>query len=105
MKKLKFANPDSIMEGRKNTTWRINDEKNLSVGDILSLSDIKGDEFAKARIVDVRETVFEGLKKEDMEGHEEFSSSKVMYQTYSKYYKMKVTPRTEVKVIKFQVLR
>jgi hypothetical protein len=105
MKKLKFANPDIIMEGKKNTTWRINDEKNLSVGDILSLSDIKGEEFAKARITSVRETVFEGLRKDDREGHEKFPSDIDMYKTYSKYYKMKVTPRTEVKVIKFQVLR
>lgn len=105
MKKLKFANPDLIMKGRKNTTWRINDEKNISTGDILSFCNVDGEEFAKARIISVRETVFEGLKKEDREGQEEFPSDKDMYQTYSKYYKMKVTPRTELKVIKFQVLR
>src|SRR4030043_1630759 len=104
MKMLKFANPDLIMDGRKNTTWRVNDEKNLSVGDILSLSDITGKEFAKARITSVKETVFEGLKKEDRQGHEEFPSDVDMYRTYSKYYKKKGQPRTRVKVKKFQVL-
>jgi hypothetical protein len=105
MKKLKFANPDLFMKGKKNTTWRINDDKKLSVGDVISLVDIKDKEFAKARIVDVRETVFEGLRKGDRQGSEEFPSDIDMYKTFSKHYKMKVTPRTEVKVIKFQVLR
>lgn len=37
IKKLHFAEPlpDLILSGKKDTTWRINDEKNIEVGDTL----------------------------------------------------------------------
>lgn len=103
MKQLKFSNPDLILKGNKSATWRINDDKNLSVGDYLSLCNVNGEEFAKAKIISVGETSFENLTEEDKRGHEKFSSDKEMYETYSRYYKMKVIPKTKLKVIKFQL--
>lgn len=106
MKRLRFAEPlpGLVLNGVKNTTWRINDDKDLSVGDELQLCYVDGREFAKAKIIKVRETKFQDLTQDDNDGHEKFSSEKEMYETYSKYYNLKVTPQTRVKVIKFRLL-
>jgi len=91
MKKLKFANPlpELVLNKKKDTTWRINDEKDLNVNDELSLCygdlENKDQEFAKAKIIWVKDTTFENLTNEDREGHEKFNSEEEMYKTYSKY--------------------
>jgi len=107
MKSLKFSEPlpSLILKGKKSITWRINDEKGITTGDKLSLCHNNGNEFAKAEVISVRETVFGNLTKKDKETHEKFSSVKEMLQKYSKYYRMKVTPKTKVKVIKFKLLK
>jgi hypothetical protein len=106
MKRLKFSEllPVLILSGQKNTTWRINDDKNIEVGDTISLCYNDGREFAKAEVIQVKETTFENLTEEDKKGHEKFSSDEEMYETYSRYYKMEVTPKTKVKIIKFRLL-
>ena len=106
MEQLKFADPlpELILSCKKSTTWRINDKRNIAKGDMISLCYNDGKEFAKAIVMDTRVTSFENLTEEDKEGHEEFSSDKEMYQTYSRYYNMNVTPRTSLKVIKFRLL-
>ena len=106
MKQLKFSEPlpSLILTGKKDATWRINDDKNLAKNDILSLCRINGKEFAKAKVLWTKETAFGKLSKEDKEGHEKFSSEDEMYKTYSGYYKTKVTPETKVKVIKFMLI-
>lgn len=106
MKAIKFSKPlpELIMEGKKHTTWRVGDEKNIEIGDLLSLCDNDGVEFAKAEAVEVKDTIFGELTDIEKEGHEEFSSDEEMYTTYSKYYNMEVTPKTRVKVIKFRLI-
>ena len=110
MKKLRFADPlpQLVLSNKKDTTWRIEDEKNLSVNDELSLSYADGTnkdkEFAKAKIIWVKETTFGSLTKEDKEGHEKFNSEDEMYKTYSRYYGNPVTPETKLKVIKFKLI-
>ncbi len=106
MKRLKFLDPlpGLVLSGKKNTTWRINDDKDIQQDDELSLCDKNGTEFAKAVVIDVKETYFGKLTADDKKGHEDFSSDKEMYATYSRYYKMDVTPETNVKVIKFRLL-
>jgi hypothetical protein len=106
MKKLKFSEPlpELILRGEKDITWRINDEKGIKVDDLLSLCHKDGKEFAKAKVTWIKEKTFGDLTEEDKEGHEEFSSDKEMYETYSKYYRMEVTPKTRLKVIKFSLL-
>ncbi len=78
MKTLKFSEPLSnmILNGEKRTTWRINDEKGITKGDVLSLCKKDGMEFAKARVIRTNETTFGKLTSEDKEGHEKFSSDK-----------------------------
>ena len=106
MKQLKFSEPlPKLVLGRqKDTTWRINDNKQITAGDQLSLCYNDGQEFAKTEVIWVKETTFQNLTEEDKEGHEKFSSEKEMYQTYSGYYNMKVEPKTRVKIIKFRLL-
>lgn len=41
------------------------------------------------------------LDESDWLGHERFTSDEAMYQTYRGYYGDKVSPDTEVKIIKF----
>lgn len=106
MKQLKFSEPlpELILNGQKNSTWRINDEKGIAVGDKLSLCRNNSQEFAKAEATHIKETILENLTPADKEGHEEFSSDEELYQIYSKYYKTNVTPKTRVKIIKFKLL-
>jgi hypothetical protein len=106
MKQLKFAEPlpKLVLDGKKDTTWRINDDKSITLGDQLSLCCNNGKEFAKVEVIWTKETIFENMTKEDKEGHEKFSSDEEMYQTYSGYYSMKVEPKTRVKIIKFRLL-
>src|SRR3989344_1995866 len=110
MKKLRFAEPlpRLIQIGKKDTTWRINDEKEISCRDELSLCYSDGpnkeNEFARAIVIWIKETTFAELTNEDYEGHEKFVSEKEMYETYSRYYNIGIFPQTRVKVIKFKLL-
>ncbi|MBU1133255.1 ASCH domain-containing protein [Patescibacteria group bacterium] len=105
-KRLRFSDPlpELVLKGEKDITWRINDDKDLSVGDELSLCRMDNIEYAKAEITWIKETTFGALTKEDKEGHEKFNSEQELYATYSKYYSTKVTPETPLKVIKFRLL-
>ncbi|MFH1601843.1 MAG: ASCH domain-containing protein [Candidatus Shapirobacteria bacterium] len=106
MEKLRFSDPlpNLVLEGSKNTTWRMDDEKNIEVGDLLSFCRVNGEEFAKAELFGVKETTFGQLTEEDKSGHEPFSSDREMYETCSGYYEKKVTPKTKLKVIKFRLI-
>jgi len=107
MKTLKFRESLSklILQGDKNTTWRLFDEKDLSVGDIVSfvVSETKKP-FVKAKLVKVKETTFGELTDDDCNGHEKFSSNEKMYKVYSQYYEHPVDENTPVKIIKFELL-
>jgi len=106
MKTLKFRETLSklILAGEKDTTWRLFDDKNLMAGDAVSLITWETkQEFARAKIISIRETTLGELSAEDWEGHERFSSEEEMYTTYSRYYNRLVTKDTLVKVIRFEL--
>ena len=93
MKTLKFREKLSklILQKEKNTTWRLFDDKNLSVGDIVSFLVWETKvEFAKAKLTEIKEATFGKLTDKDWEGHEKFLSDEEMYKTYSKYYSRQV---------------
>jgi len=94
-----------ILQGKKNTTWRLFDDKNLSEGDVVSflIWGIKK-EFAKAKLTNVKETTLGRLTDEDWNGHEKFSSDEEMYKTYHGYYNRRVDKNSPVKIIKFELL-
>ncbi len=106
MKRLKFWEglPDLVLSGKKTATWRVNDDKDLSVGDELSLCRNNGIEFAKAKVISVKETSFGKLAEEDKVGHESYRTEKQVYETFSGYYKFNVTPQTKLKIVRFVLL-
>ncbi|PIR04193.1 MAG: hypothetical protein COV59_03345 [Candidatus Magasanikbacteria bacterium CG11_big_fil_rev_8_21_14_0_20_39_34] len=107
MKSIKFRENLSklILQGEKDTTWRLFDDKDLTEGDVLNfLVWETGEEFATAKIIDVKETTFQNLTEEDWAGHEKFVSDEEMYKRYTEYYKREVTPDTKVKIIKFELV-
>lgn len=106
-KTLKFIGPlaDMIMDGKKTTTWRMFDEKNLSVGDIVDF--VNSDtmqQFATAQLTEIKVNRLGELQEDDYRGHEEFKSKEEMYNTYRKYYGGQVGPETEVKIVRFKLI-
>jgi len=107
MKTLKFREHLSklILQGEKNTTWRLFDDKNLTVGDVVSflIWETK-EEFAQAKLTEVKETTLGKLTDKDWEGHEKFSSDEEMYKAFVKYYNRPVDENSPVKIIKFELI-
>jgi hypothetical protein len=106
MKTLKFAPPlpEKILSWEKNTTWRIHDDKNISVWDNIECFDIHKEKFAIIKVIKVKNTTFWNLNDEDKTWHETFEDDEVMYQTYKNYYHTEISPETEVKVVKFKII-
>lgn len=93
-----------ILSGEKTCTWRLWDDKNFQIGDVVAL--IKRPEltkFAKAKITDVREKKMGQISEDDEAniGHEPYPDN---YKAYSEYYGREVTAETPVKVIRFVIL-
>ncbi len=105
-KTLKFATDliPLVLSGQKTSTWRLWDEKDLAVGDEVSLLDqITKQQFATAKIIKVIEKPLGELTEYDKKGHEKFANSEEMYQTYTKYYNRPVDQTTIVKIIWFEL--
>jgi hypothetical protein len=107
MKQLKFAHNlvKEILEGRKNVTWRLFDDKNLQIGDKLNFIDSEtGEEFAKAEIIEIKEKKLGNIEDVDFEGHEKFENKEEMLKQYQEYYGDRVVFETIVKIIKFKLV-
>lgn len=107
MKTIKFTPPlvSKVLDGSKTATWRLFDDKDLQVGDLIELINKETLEtFAKAEIIDVREKPLGEIAKKDFDGHETFSSRNEMLATYRSYYGDKVNWNTIVKLIDFKLL-
>ncbi len=106
-KKLRFVKElvPLILSGEKTVTWRFWDDKDLSVGDTLDLYET-GEEtpFAQVKVTEVFEKALGKLTPEDMLGHERFESDEEMYRTFTKYYKKEVTPKSLVKIVRFELI-
>lgn len=105
MKTIKFrpALAKLIIEGKKTTTWRLFDDKNLQVGDVVEMMNWETKEvFGRAVITEVDEKPIKDLSDKDWEGHERFSSDAEMYAKYREYYpNHEVGPDTMVKILHF----
>jgi len=102
MKTLKFVPElvERILKGKKSSTWRLFDEKNLHLGDdLLFINKESGEEFGTAKITNLKTKTLGSLEESDWEGHEKFESEEKMYDTYRYYYGDQVGPDTEVKII------
>jgi len=105
VKTLKFNNElrEPIQSGEKNSTWRMFDDKDLKLGDHLSLVISEtGEKFADAVIVYVKEKKLGAIDVYDCQGHETYKSKEDMLQTYRNYYGNKVTFDTPIKLVRFK---
>lgn len=97
-----------MRQGKKTSTWRLFDDKDLSVNDEVRLID-KVDPsrpetwkvMGMAHINTVIQKRLGDIEPADYEGHERFSSPKEMVETYQKYYGSDVNLDTIVKIIRF----
>lgn len=107
MKRLKFTDRlvPLVLSGEKTSTWRLFDDKNLSVGDLLIFTNQKtGEDFAEAEIVSIQEKPLKEIVESDFVGHEKFESTEKMLETYQSYYGNTVNEDTVVKMISFKLL-
>jgi ribonuclease HI len=111
MKTLKFNHKDAqqVLEGKKTTTWRLYDDKDLSVDDEIKFIDkIEPDNteswqvIGKAIVSEVREKKLKDVTEEDMEGHAVFSSPDEVLNYYKDIYGERVTLDTIVKIVFFK---
>ena len=105
MKKLKFETKfvADILSGKKVSTWRLFDDKDLQQGDeLIFINKETGQEFAQASIIEVKETGLDVVSDEDMKEHG-YENKEKMYEAYRKYYGLKVTPSSILKVVEFKI--
>lgn len=110
MKTLKFDHDlaQLILAGKKTSTWRLFDDKDLTVNDDLVFIDkvqpAKPEtwrEIGHARISEVVEKRLEDVSERDITGHEAFATKKEMIKQYQRYYGKKVTGATPIKIVYF----
>ncbi len=102
---LKFAEPlpGLVLDGSKNTTWRLNNTRVFRPGDELRLIHAPTIRlFAVAAITGAVERTFATLTPDDLEGHEPFKDQDTMLATYAGYYNMPVVSETQLTVVKFE---
>ena len=110
MKFIKFDHTlaQLVQNGEKTSTWRLFDDKDLSVGDDVRMID-KVDPsrpetwkvLGVARIEAIVQKRLCDIEDGDYEGHEAFSSKEQMLKTYQGYYGSNVNLNTIVKIIRF----
>lgn len=105
MKTIKFrpALAQLILEGKKTTTWRLFDDKDLQAGDVVELMNWETKEvFGRAVITETDEKSIKDLNDKDWEGHERFVNDEEMYAKYREYYPgREIGPDTLVKILHF----
>jgi len=110
MKTLKFdhASAELILAGKKTSTWRLYDDKDLSVGDDISIIDKVDPQSVKswrvigqAAVTEIVEKRLGDITKADITGHEDFASKDEMLKTYQNFYGNRVSFDTVVKMIHF----
>ncbi len=105
MKIIKFRQHfiPEILNGTKNTTWRLFDDKDLSVGDEIELVEKETlSKFGEAKIVSVIEKNIEELLPQELleHGYEDVDG---MIEGHKLYYGDKVDLKTKVKIIQFEL--
>src|SRR5579862_4705659 len=103
MKKLKFEHnlAKLIIDGKKTTTWRLFDDKDLAVGDDIELIDkVSPDKpetwkpIGTAQITRIIEKPLSEIDESDTDGYEKYDSQEELLETFRDYYGSNVTPKT-----------
>ena len=110
MKSLKLDHPlaQQVLAGKKTSTWRLYDDKDISVNDAVNLVDkVDPTNPATWKVIGVAhiDTVIQKrlgqIDQADYVGHEHFASQQVLLKTYQGYYGPQVDLQTPVKIIRF----
>lgn len=106
--KLEHSLANDIRSGKKTSTWRLFDDKDLSVDDRIILIDKVDPQhrdtwiaFGEATIDRVVEKHLGEVGKEDYDGHDTYVSPDEMLSSFRRYYGAHVTFKTPVKIIHF----
>jgi ribonuclease HI len=111
MKTLKFDHELAklIIAGEKTSTWRLYDDKDLSVDDEIKFIDKVNPADSKTWqmigegiVTEVIEKKLGSVTEDDMKGHEAFDSREQMLNVYKDYYGERVTFDTPVKIVFFK---
>lgn len=110
MKTLKLDHElaQAVLSGKKTSTWRVNDDKDLHVNDEVTLID-KVDPtdpaswraIGTAKISNILEKRIGEIQQADMAGHETYESTDALVKTYQGYYGPQVGVDTPMKMIRF----
>jgi hypothetical protein len=106
MKTLKFKNNfvAPILGGSKTVTWRLFDDKDLKVGDLVELVEKETlNKFGEAEIIDTREKALKDLTDSDYQEHGDSSNSEDVVTHFKQFYGDRVNPDTLVKIIKIKL--
>ncbi len=97
-----------VLAGQKTATWRIYDDKDISVDDKVELLDKVDPDDPKtwmyigvATVDHVSEKRLGDISHEDFAGHEHYQSTSQLIDTYRGYYGDSVDEKTPVKMIHF----
>ncbi len=106
MKSLKFKASlvPKILSGDKTITWRLLDDKNLTVGDELEFVNAETKEaFGKAKIIKIEEQALNLMTEEDRlaGGWKASVTIDTLVAHYQKLYGPEVTGETLVKIVSF----
>jgi hypothetical protein len=107
MKTLKFVSRlvQPILSGEKTSTWRLFDDKDLSLGDELSFVNRETlQEFARGKILAIKEKSLGEATEADFVGNENYGSLENMYKILRGHYGDKVNPEIIVKMIDFEIV-
>lgn len=97
-----------VLLGKKTNTWRVHDEKNISVNDRIELIDKVDPADAASWVVigtatvdSVSEKRLGELTPEDFDGHKAYQTTEELIDTYRGYYGDDVDKTTPIKMIHF----
>lgn len=107
--KLDHTLAEAVKNGTTTSTWRVFDDKNLSVNDEVVLID-KADPqepttwlpIGIAKINRIVQKRLGDIGESDMTGHESYGSADALLAHFQKYYGKEVTLETPVKIISFE---
>ena len=107
MKRIHFA-PNLVplvLSGKKTSTWRLWDDKNLTTGNVIEFANSETKEvFATAELINVVEKPFKDLSEDEKIGHEKYANDQELFKQFEKYYGKSVNEETVFKIIQFKLL-
>lgn len=107
MKSLKFTEDlvPLILSGKKTSTWRLFDDKNLQAGDeLVFINKQTGEEFAKAVITEVKSKEIQNIELSDHEGHGKPKSNEEILKEFKEIYGSEVALNSVLKIVKFKLI-